>query len=125
MPGITDVGQIALTVRDLEKATAFYRDVMGLPLLFEASGMAFFQCGSTRLLIGTADLSEGEHPPTILYYRVDDIEAACAALRGRGATLERDPALAHRAEDHELWLAFLRDPDGHMLALMSEVPTSG
>jgi methylmalonyl-CoA/ethylmalonyl-CoA epimerase len=124
MPGIKEIGQIALTVSDLGAATAFYRDVMGLQLLFEASGMAFFQCGDVRILLGTADLSEGEHPPTILYYRVEDIEKACATMRERGATVERDPALAHRADDHELWLAFLRDTDGHMLALISEVPTS-
>jgi methylmalonyl-CoA/ethylmalonyl-CoA epimerase len=121
--GLSEIGQIALTVKDVEKATEYYRDVLGMQLLFEVPGMAFFRCGSIRLLLGSAELSEFEHPPTILYYRVEDIGAACETLRGRGAELERGPELTHKAEDHELWLAFLRDPDGHVLALMSEVPT--
>jgi methylmalonyl-CoA/ethylmalonyl-CoA epimerase len=116
---LSRIGQIALTVEDLEKATAFYRDVLGMDLLFEVPGMAFFGCGDVRMLLGTAQGTD--HPSTIIYYRVDDIGAACAALRQRGATIEREAELAHKAEGYELWLAFLRDPDGHMLALMSEV----
>lgn len=117
--GLSRIGQIALTVEDLEKAAAFYRDVLGMELLFEVPGMAFFGCGDVRLLLGTAQGTD--HPPSIIYYRVDDITAACDTLRQRGATIQREAELAHKAEGYELWLAFLRDPDGHMLALMSEV----
>lgn len=118
--GLGEIGQIALTVENLAESTAFYRDVLGMKLLFEVSGMAFFQCGSARLMLGTAE--QVTHPATIIYYRVDDIQEACDTLRDRGAAIEREPRLTHKAEEHELWLAFLRDPDGHMLALMSEVP---
>lgn len=114
-----EIGQIALTVENLPEATAFYRDVLGMKLLFEVPGMAFFQCGSVRLMLGTAE--HVTHPATILYYRVDDIEEACQTLRDRGAVIEREPRLTHKTDELELWLAFLRDPEGHLLALMSEV----
>lgn len=115
-----EIGQIALTVENLPEATAFYRDVLGMKLLFEVPGMAFFQCGTVRLMLGTAE--QVTHPATILYYRVHDIAAACDTLRDRGAAIEREPRLTHKTEEQELWLAFLRDPEGHLLALMSEVP---
>lgn len=118
--GLGEIGQIALTAEDLPAATAFYRDVLGMKLQFEVPGMAFFQCGTVRLMLGTAE--HVTHPATILYYRVEDIEAACETLRNRGAAIEREPRLTHKTEAQELWLAFLRDPEGHLLALMSEVP---
>ncbi len=122
---LSDIGQIALTVSDLDRAVAYYRDVLGMRLLLEAPGMAFFACGEVRLMLGTAGgKADGDAPSTIIYYRVADIEAAFEALRARGAEVEQEPGLTHRSEEHELWLAFLRDPDGHVLALMSEVSTS-
>ena len=114
-----EIGQIALTVENLAETTAFYRDVLGMTLQLEVPGMAFFQCGTVRLMLGTAE--HVTHPATIVYYRVSDIEAACETLRDRGATIEREPRLTHKTEEQELWLAFLRDPEGHLLALMSEV----
>ncbi len=118
--GLSQIGQIAITVDDVERATAFYQGALGMPLLFQVPNMAFFQCGSVRLLLGTGQ-GEADHPPMVIYYRVEDIEAAHATLVERGVEFEREPALVHRGDDHELWLAFFRDSDGHMLALMSEV----
>ncbi|NIR46435.1 MAG: VOC family protein [Gemmatimonadetes bacterium] len=119
---LSHIGQIALTVTDLDRAVAYYSQVLGMRLLFEAPGMAFFACGDVRLMLGTAGgEAVDDRPGTIIYYQVDDIEAAFETLRERGAEVEREPRRAHREEDHELWLAFLRDPDGHVLALMSEV----
>ncbi len=118
--GLSEIGQVAITVEDVERAAGFYRDTLGMQLLFQVPNMAFFQCGSVRLMLGTAE-GGAAHPSTILYYKVDDIQKAHAALVERGVEFEREPALTHRTEDHELWLAFFRDRDGHLLALMSEV----
>ena len=119
---LSEIGQIAINVRDLEAAIAFYRDTLGMKFLFQAPpGMAFFDCGGIRLLLGVTEDAEGQNPASIIYYRVEDIDAAHRALSSRGVQFEREPELAHKAEGYELWLAFLRDPDSNLLALMSEV----
>lgn len=119
--GLSAIGQVAVTVADLERATEFYRDVLGMTLLFQAPGMSFFQCGDVRLMLGAA-VDESEDQPThILYYKVDDIQAAHRALSTKGAEFLQPPRAVHRTDTQELWLAFFRDLDGHTLALMSEV----
>jgi catechol 2,3-dioxygenase-like lactoylglutathione lyase family enzyme len=122
--GLSEIGQIARNVRDLDAAIAFYRDILGMKFLFQAPpGMAFFDCGGIRLLLGVAEDPEAETsaPTSILYYRVDDIDAAYRTLVARGVEFGRAPELAHKAEGYELWLAFFHDPDRNRLALMSEV----
>jgi methylmalonyl-CoA/ethylmalonyl-CoA epimerase len=119
---LSEIGQIAVTVPDLERAVEFYRDVLGMRFLFQVPpGMAFFQCGSVRLLLGLPQGDGSDHPTHILYYKVDDIRTAHEALEERGVEIVQGPFVAHKAEDHELWLAFFRDAAGHTLALMSEV----
>jgi methylmalonyl-CoA/ethylmalonyl-CoA epimerase len=120
LPGITNIGQVALTVKELSRAVAFYRDVLGLSYLFEASNLAFFNCGGTRIMLTTAESRESTYD-SILYYKTDDIHAACAALKDRGVPFESEPRMIARMPDHELWMAFLRDSEGNLLALMSEV----
>ena len=124
-PLLLDVAQIALTVQDLPKATAFYRDVLGMKFLFDAGTMAFFQCGSLRLMIGQGtqpSTSEG----TIVYFRVSDIDAAARLLESRGVEFIQQPHLVARMKSHDLWLAFLKDTSGNTLGLMSEnVRTNG
>lgn len=123
--GLTRLGQICITVKDLDLATAFYRDVLGLKLLFQAPpGMSFFDLGGIRLMLGTAEKAELQHPASILYYKVDDIMTAAAALKERGVKFESEPRLTHKDARHELWLAFFRDCEQNLLALMSEVPAS-
>ncbi len=117
---IKSIGQIAITVQNLEAATAFYRDVLGIKLLFEVPGMTFFDLGGVRLMMAQPEQEEFDHPASILYYRVDDIEAAHRVLLSRNVSFERQPELVHKAEDHELWLAFFRDMDGNFLSLMEE-----
>lgn len=116
------LGQVALTVTDLQRATAFYRDTLGLPLLFEVPRMSFFDMGGIRLLIG---LPEPDAPrangSSVLYYRVDDIKAAYDDLTSRGVTFSSEPHLVARMPDHDLWLAPFHDGEGNVLALMSEV----
>jgi methylmalonyl-CoA/ethylmalonyl-CoA epimerase len=118
---LTRIGQIAIIVKDLERAVAFYRDRLGMRFLFQVPRMAFFDCGGVRLLLGPPDRPEFDHPASILYYQVDDIEAAHAALVADGVAFEEPPHLVARLADHDLWIGFLRDSEGNPLALMSEV----
>jgi methylmalonyl-CoA/ethylmalonyl-CoA epimerase len=119
--GITGVGQVAINVRDVQRAVEFYRDVLGLRLLFQIPNSAFFDCGGLRLMLGTAEKPEFDHPASILYYKVDDIHAAYASLQAAGADTVDAPHLIARMPDHELWMFFVRDPEGNHLGLMSEV----
>lgn len=121
---LSSVGQVSVTVRDLGRAVAFYRDTLGLRLLFEVPPkMAFFDCGGLRLMLAVPEEPEFDHPASILYYRVDDIEAAWRSLAEAGADLRSEPHLIARMPDHEIWMAFFRDPEGNTLALLSEVAT--
>jgi methylmalonyl-CoA/ethylmalonyl-CoA epimerase len=117
---ITSVGQIALTVQDLARAVAFYRDVVGLKFLFETGGMAFFDCGGTRLML-TRPEKPGINYSSIVYYKTDDIKAAAADMQERGAKFEAPPHMIAKMPDHELWMAFLRDSEENLLGLMSEI----
>ena len=123
--GIQGVGQIAVNVKDVDRAVGFYRDVLGMPFLFRIPGAAFFQCGATRLMLGTAEKPEFDHPASVLYYRVADIRASFDALVAAGARVESEggePHLLAPMPDHDLWMAFLRDSEDNLFALMSEVP---
>ncbi|HEU0053820.1 MAG TPA: VOC family protein [Longimicrobium sp.] len=122
--GIIDVGQVAVNVKDVARATAFYRDVLGLPFLFEIPQAAFFQCGPLRLMLGKAEEPRFDHPAGILYYRVPDIHAAHDALRAAGAPIEREPHLLAKMETYDLWMLFFRDSEDNVAALMSEVARS-
>jgi methylmalonyl-CoA/ethylmalonyl-CoA epimerase len=122
---ITQIGQIAINVHDVEKAKAFYRDTLGMPFLFEAPKMAFFDCGGVRLMLSLPEKPEFDHPGSIIYYKVGDIHGAHERLVARGAQFEGKPHLVARLPQHELWMAFLRDVDNNLLALMSEIPAGG
>jgi methylmalonyl-CoA/ethylmalonyl-CoA epimerase len=115
------IGQIAVPVADVARATAFYRDALGMRFLFQAPpGLAFFDCGGVRVMLdGPARESAGK--ASVVYYRVDDLSAAFETLASRGVVFEAKPHLVAKLPDHELWMAFFRDPDGNLLALMSEV----
>jgi methylmalonyl-CoA/ethylmalonyl-CoA epimerase len=115
------IGQITTTVTDVARAVAFYRDVLGIPQMPIPAppSMAFFDCGGVRLMLS---LPEGEvqHAASVLYFKTGDIQAAYATLQERGADLIDQPHLIAKLPDHELWMCFLRDPDGNPLALMEE-----
>lgn len=115
------IGQIAVNARDLERAVPFYRDTLGMKLLFQVPQMAFFDCGGVRLMLGIASEPAFNHPASVIYYRVPDIRAAHRTLAGRGVEFTSPPHFVAKLPDHELWLAFFRDPEGNTLALMSEV----
>lgn len=118
------IGQIAVNVHDLPKAVAFYRDVLGLRFLFETPSMAFFDVNGIRLMLGKPEKPEFDHPSSILYYKVADLRETHKTLIGKNVTFESEPHLVARMPNHELWMAFFRDIDGNMLALMSEIPRS-
>lgn len=124
--GITRIGQIAITVQDVERARGFYRDVLELQHLFDAPpGMSFFECGGVRLLLGEAETGGEQHGASILYLDVPDIGAAHRVLAERGAAFEAEPHKVADLGDRDLWLAFFRDSEDNMLALMSEPLKSG
>ena len=115
------ITQIAVVVRDLERATAFYRDTLGIKFLFAAPpGMAFFDCDGIRLLLGKAESPELEHASSVIYFKVDDIEATYEALTKRGVHFEAKPALIAPMQTYDLWLAEFRDSENNVMALMCE-----
>jgi len=119
--GIAGLGQIAINAHDIQRATAFYRDKLGLRLLFTAGKLAFFDCGDVRLMLDVAEKPEFDHPSSILYFRVPDITAAHAQLLAGDVRFEDQPHVIAKMPDHDLWMTFFRDSEGNLLALMSEV----
>jgi methylmalonyl-CoA/ethylmalonyl-CoA epimerase len=120
MVALNQIGQIAITVRDLPRAVNFYRDVLGMRHLFDAGPkLSFFDCGGVRLMLSPP--SPGfDHPGSVLYFAVEDIRAAAAGLEARGVTFTEPPAKIATLPDREVWLAAFTDTEGNPLALMSE-----
>jgi predicted enzyme related to lactoylglutathione lyase len=117
---LSRLGQITLPAQDVERATAFWRDLLGAKFLFAAPGLAFFDLGGVRLMLGKPEKPEFAGNGAVLYFKVDDIDAAHRTLVGRGVKFVEPPHLVHRAADHDLWLAFLRDSEQNAVALMQE-----
>jgi methylmalonyl-CoA/ethylmalonyl-CoA epimerase len=118
--GLGQIGQIAINVKDLKRAVAFYRDTLGMRFLFDAPNLAFFDAGGVRLLLGVPEKAEFDHPTSILYYKVDDIQSAFEALQARGVSFEDKPHIIARLPDRDVWMTFFRDSENNVLALMSE-----
>lgn len=110
-----------MVVKDVRRAVEFYRDSLGLPLLFQAPpSLAFFDCGGVRLMLSPAERPEFDHPGSVLYFTVPDIDEAYRTLSGRAVDFREPPHLIAKMPDHELWMAFFRDTEGNTLALMEE-----
>lgn len=121
---LAKIGQIAIRVRSLERAIAFYRDALGLRFLFQAPNLAFFQAGDVWLMLSvTTGEPEFDHPASILYFDVDDIGAAHRALQARGVAFRDEPHVIHRSEGRELWMAFFRDGEDNTFAIRSWKPS--
>ena len=121
-PEVQKIGQIAINVHDTNRAVGFYRDVLGLKLLFTAGQLAFFDCGGVRLMLTPPSSKEFDHPSSILYFKVDDIQKAYAWLVSHNVKTEGEPNLVAKMPDHDLWLAGFRDSEGNVMEFMSEVP---
>jgi predicted enzyme related to lactoylglutathione lyase len=122
-PGLAQIGQIAIAMKDLPRAVAFYRDVLGLPFLFEAPPkLAFFDCAGVRLMLSEPEKPEFDHPASIIYYKVEDIERIYETFKARGVEFIVKPHLVAPMPTYDLWLADFKDSEGNFLALMSEVP---
>jgi predicted enzyme related to lactoylglutathione lyase len=119
--GLTKIGQIAVMVKDLERAVGFYRDVLGMRFLFQVPNMAFFDLNGLRLMLGIPETEEFDHPASIVYYDVGDIQAAHDALKTKGVEFRTEPQAVADLGDRVLWLAFFKDSEANPLCLMSEV----
>jgi methylmalonyl-CoA/ethylmalonyl-CoA epimerase len=121
--GIACIGQIAINVKDVDRAAAFYRDRLGLRLLFKAPpSMAFFDCAGVRLMLSLPEKPEFDHPSSIFYFTVPDIQAAFASMKEGGVHFEDEPHLLAKMPTHDLWMTFFRDSEENRMALMSQVP---
>lgn len=123
VPALPRIHQISIRAKDTPRAVAFYRDTLGLKLLFEAPpALAFFDCGGVRLMLSPPE-PEFDHQGSVLYFAVEDINAAHAALSASGVTFRTEPHLVAKLPDREVWLADFLDSEGNVLALMSEPRT--
>jgi len=120
--GLSQIGQISINVHEIESAVPFYRDVLGIQFLFKVPNMAFFSAASIRLMLTVPEKPEFDHPSSVIYFKVDNIQSAFDTLSGRGVRFVGKPHLIAPMKDHDLWMAFFHDVDNNLLALMSEVP---
>lgn len=119
---LDSISQISVNAHDIPRATAFYRDVLGLRHLFDAGPrMSFFDCGGVRLMLTLPEKPEYDHPSSIVYFTVKNIQQAHAELSANGVQFEREPHLVAPMPTHDLWMAFLRDSEGNLMALTSAI----
>ena len=120
---LNQIGQIALAVSDTDRSEAFYEQTLGLRKLYRYGALAFFDCAGIRLMLSPPENGE---PVTVaqgaIYFRVADLVLTVKALREKGVAIVGEPHLTAPMPDHDLWMAFLRDPDGHLIGLMMEAP---
>ena len=120
---LSEIGQISGNVHDFDRAVAFYKDTLGIKHLFTVPGrMAFFDCGVVRLMLAIPERPDLDHPSSILYFKVPDIEQAHEGLVSRKVHFETKPMLVAPMATHDLWLAEFRDSENNVLALMCEKP---
>ncbi len=119
---IHGVGQISISVSNVDRAVEFYRDVLGINFLFQVPGanpMAFFDCDGTRLYINQPENPE-DSGTSVVYFKVDSAQEAAKDLEARGVKIESEPHIIHQTDNYTLWMTFFRDPDGNLMAVMSE-----
>ena len=119
--GLAQIGQIAITVQDLERAVAFYQDKLSMRFLFKVPSLAFFDCAGVRLMLSTPEPGQAHSGNSILYFKVDDIDAAYRELTARGVTFYDQPHIIANMGTYDLWMAFFRDSEQNLLGIMSEV----
>ena len=119
---LSQIGQVAMNAHDIERAVTFYRDKLGMKHLFSVPpNLAFFDCDGIRLMLSLPAKPEFDHPGSIIYFKVQDIQAACATLSERGVKIEEQPIFVADMGTYDLWLASFRDSENNLLALMCHV----
>ncbi len=118
---LSEIGQIAITVSDVDRALKFYRDVLGLQFLFSAGpNLAFLKAGTIRIMLTLPEGEDKSPGNSVLYFKTDDLDNVYQEVLARGAAEEEGPHKIADMPDHELWMAFVRDPDGNPVGLMEE-----
>jgi methylmalonyl-CoA/ethylmalonyl-CoA epimerase len=121
--GLSTIEQIAVNAQDIDRAVAFYRDKLGMKLLFSVPpSLAFFDCDGIRLMLSLPPKPEFDHESSIIYFKVEDIQGAYATLKERGVQFEEAPIFVADMGTYDLWLASFRDSENNLLALMAHVP---
>ena len=121
--GLSQIGQIAVNAHDIERATTFYRDTLGMKYLFGIpDNAAFFDCDGLLLMLMLPSKPEFDHPSSILYFNVDDIQQATETLVSRGVQFEEKPNFVANMGSYDLWMSFFHDSENNLLALRSQVP---
>lgn len=115
------LGQVAVNVENVERAVVFYKDVIGLTLLFEMDGLAFFQCEDTRLLLSRPETAEFDHKSSVIYFKVNDLHEEVGRMKESGAVFIDEPHMVAKMGETETWMAFFNDTEGNTHALMSEI----
>jgi len=118
---LSEIGQIALPVADLDRAVAFYKAKLGMSHLFSVPSMAFFDCGGIRLMLGLPEQGEANSSGSVIYFKVADIHTAYQILSERGVHFEDSPHLIARLDTYDLWMAFFRDSENNLLSIMAEI----
>jgi predicted enzyme related to lactoylglutathione lyase len=129
MSGATDlkesrIGQISVTVHDLERAVTFYKEKLGLRHLFTVPKMSFFDCGGIRLMLAIPEDPKFDHPSSVLYFNVEDMQTVFKSLSESGVQFEGPPHLIAKMDGYDLWMAFFRDSENNLLSLMSNIARS-
>ena len=117
---LTGILQVAITVKEIDRATAFYRDALGLSLLMSAPNMAFFNCGGVRLYLSSGQVSEHNGGQSFLYFRTPDINAFLADAKAKNVSIHQEPQIIAHMPDHDLWLMWIKDSEGNLLGIMEE-----
>jgi methylmalonyl-CoA/ethylmalonyl-CoA epimerase len=120
--GLSQIGQIAINIKDTSRATEFYRDKLGMNLLFCAGPMSFFDCNGVRLMLSPPTSPEFDHPSSLIYFTVADINAQYAAMQAAGVQFEDKPHIVAAMPTYDLWMTHFNDTEGNLLVLMCEVP---
>jgi methylmalonyl-CoA/ethylmalonyl-CoA epimerase len=118
----TGIHQLAIPCKDVPRATAFYRDVLGIQFLFEMTGLAFFQCGGVRLMLSPASADGAEPLASVIYFSTDDIEGATTAAVAKGAVLVHAAQVIAKLPGRDVWLSHWKDPEGNLMSFMQEKP---
>jgi methylmalonyl-CoA/ethylmalonyl-CoA epimerase len=119
-PTLNSIGQIAVPVKDFNRAVSFYEESLELPLLFNTGNLAFFDCDGVRLLLSLPETEQFANASSVLYFNVDDINESFEKLKVKGVSFIDEPHLVAKMDSTETWMAFFNDTEGNTHALMSE-----